>query len=63
MDKQGRILVPQDLRDYAGLEKDVVLAGTGSHIEIWGLAQWDANNSRIDMGRISRSMADLGLII
>lgn len=63
VDKQGRILLPQDLRDFAGLEKDVVLAGTGGRIEIWSLEQWNAVNSQVDIGRISKSMADLGLTI
>ena len=56
VDKQGRILLPQDLRDFAGLEKDVVL-------EIWSLEQWNAVNSQVDIGKISKSMADLGLTI
>ena len=63
VDKQGRILVPQDLREFAGLEKDVVLAGTGGRIEIWSLEQWNAINSQVDIGKISKSMADLGLTI
>ena len=63
VDKQGRILLPQDLRDFAGLEKDVVLAGTGGRIEIWSLEQWNAVNSQVDIGKISKSMADLGLTI
>lgn len=63
VDKQGRILMPQDLRDFAGLEKDVVLAGTGGRIEIWSLEKWNAINSQVDIGKISKSMADLGLTI
>ncbi|MCI8528644.1 MAG: division/cell wall cluster transcriptional repressor MraZ [Lachnospiraceae bacterium] len=63
VDKQGRILMPQDLRDYAGLEKDVVLAGTGGRIEIWSLEKWNENNSQVDIGKISKSMASLGLTI
>ena len=63
VDKQGRILMPQDLRDFAGLEKDVVLAGTGGRIEIWSLEKWNAVNSQVDIGKISKSMADLGLTI
>ena len=35
LDKQGRILLPAALREFAGLEKDVVLVGVGSRVEIW----------------------------
>tara|TARA_B100000945_G_scaffold318783_1_gene324390 strand:+ start:483 stop:947 length:465 start_codon:yes stop_codon:yes gene_type:complete len=40
-DKLGRINVPAFLRDYAGLEKDIVLAGVGSWIEVWNKHDWD----------------------
>ena len=46
-DKQGRILLPQLLRDYAGLQKDLVIIGVGSRAEIWDAASWQsylANN-------------------
>jgi len=39
-DKQGRILLPQSLRDYAGLNKDVTVIGTGSRAEIWDAQAW-----------------------
>ena len=41
VDKQGRFLVPQNLREYAGLDKNVVLAGVGDYIEIWDKEKWD----------------------
>ena len=63
VDKQGRILVPQDLRDFAGLEKDVVFAGLGSRIEVWSADKWKTNDEQIDINAISRGMADLGLTI
>ncbi len=63
VDKQGRILMPQDLREFAGLEKDVVLAGMGSRIEVWSLDNWNRNNSQIDINAISQGMADLGMTI
>ncbi len=61
VDKQGRILVPQDLRDFAGLEKDVVLAGTGKKIEVWSLEKWEEKNAQIDINKIAQGMAGLGL--
>lgn len=39
-DKQGRISVPGGLRDYAGLDRDVVVAGNGSTAEIWDESAW-----------------------
>ena len=47
-DKQGRILIPQALRRYAELEKDVVVAGTGRKAEIWNSDLWYANNMAPD---------------
>ena len=58
-----RILMPQDLREFAGLEKDVVLAGTGGRIEIWSLEKWDEINSQADINTISQGMMNLGLTI
>jgi len=43
IDKQGRILVPQLLREYAGLERDVTVAGDGTKIELWNSARFEAN--------------------
>ena len=63
VDKQGRILMPQDLRDFAGLEKNVVLAGMGGRIEIWSLERWQANNDSIDINAISKGVMNLGLTI
>ena len=63
VDKQGRILVPQDLRDFAGLEKDVVLSGMGSRIEVWSLEKWNEVNSQVDIDEISEGMGDMGLTI
>lgn len=63
VDKQGRILMPQDLREFAGLEKDVVLAGMGGRIEIWSLDKWNENSSQVDINKISEGMINLGLTI
>lgn len=41
-DNQGRILLPAHLREYAGLQKDVVSIGVNNRIEIWSKAGWDA---------------------
>lgn len=63
VDKQGRILMPQDLREFAGLEKDVVLAGMGGRIEIWSLDKWNDTSEQVDINKISEGMLSLGLTI
>ena len=55
--------MPQDLREFAGLEKDVVLAGAGGRIEIWSLEKWNENTDQTDIDQISQGMMDLGLTI
>ncbi|CAM4279478.1 division/cell wall cluster transcriptional repressor MraZ [Jeotgalicoccus halotolerans] len=41
IDKQGRINIPQNLREYAGLTKDCTVIGVSSRIEIWDSAAWE----------------------
>lgn len=45
VDKQGRILIPANLREYAQLSKDVVVLGVSSRVEIWSKEQWDKYNN------------------
>lgn len=54
LDKQGRMLIPQNLRTHAGLTKDVVFVGIGTRVEIWDKERWDNN----DLGNVD-DMADL----
>ena len=61
VDKQGRILVPAVLREFAGLEKDVVLVGVASRVEIWSQERWESAISYDDMEEIAEHMAELGL--
>ena len=63
LDKQGRILVPQTLREFAGLEKEVVLTGNLDRIEIWSKEKWSENCNYDDMDNIAESMQDMGIII
>lgn len=46
-DKQGRILLPAELRAYAGLDKNVTIIGNRSHAEIWSTEVWDARRSAV----------------
>lgn len=43
IDKQGRILVPPHLREFAGLDREVTVAGVGTKIELWDTARFEAN--------------------
>ncbi len=63
LDKQGRILVPSALREYAGLEKDVVLSGNLERIEIWNKEKWAENSSYEDMDSIEIGLQDCGVRI
>lgn len=63
VDKQGRILLPANLRDFAGLEKDVVLVGVGSRIEIWSRENWENMDADSNMDDIAATMESLGLTI
>lgn len=61
VDKQGRILIPSVLREFAGLEKEVVLIGVASRVEIWSKDRWENAASYDDMEEIAEHMAELGL--
>lgn len=61
VDKQGRILLPSVLREFAKLSKDIVLIGAGSRIEVWSKETWSDNASGEDMEMIAEHMEALGL--
>ena len=61
VDKQGRILLPAVLREFAGIEKEAVLVGVGSRIEIWSRDKWTAANTFDDMEEIAEHMEGLGI--
>lgn len=63
IDKQGRMLLPQNLREHAGLIKDVVLAGVLNRIEIWSKESWEDADAATDMDDIAETMASLGLML
>jgi MraZ protein len=62
VDKQGRALIPQNLLEYADIEKDIVSIGVSTRIEIWSKTKWDEyNNSSIDFDEIAEKMSELGI--
>jgi len=48
LDRQGRVALPQALRSYAGLERDVTVVGVADHLEIWDAAKWAAISEASD---------------
>lgn len=64
VDKQGRFLIPVNLRDYATLEKEAVITGVGTRIEIWNKDKWKIYNSdeNLSADQIAENMANLGVL-
>lgn len=65
VDKQGRILVPQNLREYAGLEKDVTIVGVSGRVEIWDKDRWQKYISGVneDPNSLAENLTALGIVI
>jgi MraZ protein len=63
VDDSGRVLVPPTLREYAGLEKEVLWAGSGKYAELWDKARWRDHFETTDDERrvIGTRLAELGL--
>lgn len=62
LDKQGRGVIPQNLKEYAGIEKEIVSIGVLSRVEIWSREKWqEYNNSDVDFESIAENMSNLGI--
>jgi MraZ protein len=62
-DKQGRVAIPQTLRDYAGLERDVMVLGVDNRIELWHPARWREQEAEGQADISSgEGLADVGFI-
>lgn len=63
LDKQGRFLISAKLRATASLEKEAVIIGTGTRIEIWNKAKWEEQTSyeNISIEEIEQNMQELGI--
>jgi len=56
IDKQGRILIPQNLREYAVLEKDIYFIGVSTRVEVWDKQKWENYSSDDNIGVDFRDM-------
>ncbi|MBC8143242.1 MAG: division/cell wall cluster transcriptional repressor MraZ, partial [Armatimonadetes bacterium] len=58
---QGRVAIPSNLRDFAGVGEDVAIIGAGKRIEIWSRDGWDAFNASLSDDDIMESAVEVGL--
>ena len=63
LDKQGRILMPNNLKDYAKIDKELVIIGVSTRIEIWSREEWNKFNSdaNISYEDVTEKMSQLGI--
>lgn len=63
LDKQGRIILPDYLRTYAGMKKDVVVTGLYNRLELWDESVWKEYKTRTEQesGEIAERMSMLGI--
>ncbi len=62
-DRQGRIMLPQNLRDYGRIDKDVVVIGVSNRIEIWSQERWDKYMDEAEQSyeSIAENIVELGI--
>lgn len=63
VDKQGRINIPANLLQHAGIEKEAVIAGVGNRAEIWSKEEWEKASTFDDINGIAAKMSEYGLSI
>lgn len=61
IDKQGRFLIPNNLRTAANLEKEAIIIGVGTRLEIWDKATWEKCDEEISADEIAENMTMLGI--
>ncbi len=64
MDRQGRILIPTALREYAGLDGEVVVAGLNTYVELWSADRWEQETPTAETGMssLAEQLAGLGIV-
>ena len=63
VDRQGRLTIPQELRDYAGIDKELVTIGILDKIEVWSRAEWEnaEDGPQLAPEDIAQKMAEYGI--
>jgi len=63
LDKLGRILIPEYLKKYAGLKKNVVICGIFNRLEIWDASKWDIYKGKMEkeVGDLADKLKELGI--
>ncbi len=63
LDRQGRILIPPGLRQYAALDRDVMLVGLNDYFEAWSLVRWRAKSEQLtrDVDQIMGAISGYGV--
>ncbi len=62
LDKSGRILIPQNLRDFAEIGKEILVIGAGSRVEIWSEDIWNQyNEDELSYDELADNMEELGI--
>lgn len=63
LDKLGRILIPDYLKEYAGLEKDIAILGVSNKIEVWNAAKWKDYKTKTEkeVGDMAERLKELGI--
>ena len=61
IDKQGRFLIPSNLRLAASLEKEAIIIGVGTRLEIWDKAKWESKDEEISADEIAKNLTMLGI--
>ena len=61
IDKQGRFLIPSNLREAAKLEKEAIIIGVGTRLEIWDKSIWKSKDEEISVDEIAENMTMLGI--
>ena len=64
IDKAGRVLLPENLREHTGVETEVVIAGVGSRLELWEPQAWQKQQATLtqQVDQLAEGLSDIGML-